>query len=57
MYYNNLDHLFNNKSFWIYGHSNFNMDNMIDKCRVISNQLGKNNNYADNYKKYKVIEI
>ena len=58
MYYNNLDYLLNNnKLIWCFGHSDFNMDIMINKSRLISNQHGKDNEVTQNYDYQKNIEI
>lgn len=55
LYYNNLD--VSNVYMWISGHTHFNYSIMENGCKLISNQLGKNKDNIQDYKKMCIIEI
>eukprot|EP01125_Pyxidicula_operculata_P009844 TRINITY_DN3243_c0_g1_i1.p1 TRINITY_DN3243_c0_g1~~TRINITY_DN3243_c0_g1_i1.p1 ORF type:complete len:424 (-),score=56.97 TRINITY_DN3243_c0_g1_i1:37-1308(-) len=57
----NLEHLFkdngSNVEAWIYGHTHYNFDRMINGTRVVSNQRGYIPNVKKSYQLSKVIKI
>lgn len=56
LYYNNLDFLFSNELTWIYGHTHYNIDTIVDNTRLVSNQYGKKGKYGNSYDKSFIID-
>jgi len=57
LYVNDLEDLVSHASIWIYGHTHYNIDKQIGKCRVISNQLGKKKDNIQDFSASCVVEI
>lgn len=49
LYYNNLDFLFSNEITWIYGHTHYNINKIVENTHLVSNQYGKKGKYGNNY--------
>lgn len=59
----NLDELVEQADLWIYGHSHSNIDEMLGKCRLVSNQMGypsegmNGDHFLSDYQSNWVIEL
>jgi len=56
-FHSDLDDLVSKADYWIYGHTHSNLDVMVGKCRLISNQPGYPDEDVDDFDATKIIEL
>ena len=49
MYYNDMDDMFEEELTWIYGHTHYNVNKIVNNTRLVSNQYGKGSNVDESY--------